>query len=67
MQSIQIQRGFNDRLYFVAKDDMSESDIVFEVHFTKNSDQEYTSKEAYKVRDGSIIALEMNPDNMIRT
>jgi len=45
---------------------MAESDIVFEVHFTKNSDQEYTLKEADKVRNGSIIALEMNPDNMIR-
>ena len=63
MTHITMPRGFNDHFYFAQK--YGETDCVVKqltLSFM-NGEWQYDTLEVHKINEGTVIALEMNPDN----
>ena len=64
MRSICMRRGFNNTFYFVERDITDSSDIVMELKITeKGNTFNWEKKVVYELSSGSVIALEIDPDN----
>ena len=60
-------RGYNSFFYYVEKTGESD-DVVIELKLSFiGSEWNFSTKEVHKVNEGSVIALEIDPENRERT
>ena len=63
MQPLVMQRGYNNKFYFVERDKSDSSDVIYELHVYMphySSKWTWTKKPIYELPSGRIISLEMD-------
>ena len=66
MQPLVMQRGCNDKFYFVETDQSGSSDQIIELHVVFAAASQkwiWTRKPVFELTSGRAIALELDPDN----
>ena len=61
-----MQRGFNNKFYYVECDQSASSDLIFELHvwLSETGKWVWTRKPVFELTSGRAIALELDPDNV---
>ena len=64
MRPITMQRSTNNTFYFVESDALGTTDIIVELTIQEYKDKRFTysTRPAYTLNSGQVLALEMNPD-----
>lgn len=59
-----MQRSTNNTFYFVESDALGTTDIIVELSIQESKDKRFThsTRPAYTLNSGQVLALEMNPD-----
>ena len=64
MKPVKMRRGFNNTFYYVESDITGSADIIMQLKIENNSGVFVVKKKvAHELNSGSIIALEIDPDN----
>jgi len=68
MRKIRIKRGYNNTFYFVESDALNNTDNIIELEINVSGDTfRYNRRIAYELNSGTVIALEIDPDNDEKT